>query len=179
MLIALSFFIFGILTATAFQNITTSTQAIIIDKDFSDISSTATSSSSFSFPKTPTLKYKEVNLPTKNYHKPTGKFTISEVKKIEADRTSAQTGETVNFSVTLKNTGDKKKFLTHICFNHSGGVTFGCVLNKNIFPNDEFNVNNSMIFKNPGNYSVWITWSQDKTNFYRPVEAGQAKVYIE
>ena len=113
------------------------------------------------------------------YTAPSTKLTITEVKKISADRANAQTGETVNYNATLKNTGSKKKFLTHICFTHSGGVTFGCLLNKNLEPNEEFNINNSMMYKTPGTYSVWITWSQDGTNFYRPQGAGSAVVTVD
>lgn len=102
-----------------------------------------------------------------------------ETEKITADRTTAETGEQVNFTVSLQNQGTKKKFLTHICFDHSGGVTFGCLLNKNLFPGEKFNVNNSMMFPNPGSYSVWVTWSQDATNFYRPINAGSTTVHIE
>jgi len=107
------------------------------------------------------------------------KFTILESKKIYADKASLETGETVNFFATLKNIGTKKKFLTHACFNHSGGVTFGCQLNINIGPGEEFPIHNSMIFTSPGNYSVWLTWSQDKTNFYRPSGAGSTSVQIQ
>jgi len=107
------------------------------------------------------------------------KFTILESKKIYSDKTSAETGETINFFAALENIGTKKKFLTHVCFNHSGEVTFGCQLNINIDPGEEFPIHNSMIFANPGSYSVWLTWSQDKTNFYRPLNSGTARIKIQ
>lgn len=106
------------------------------------------------------------------------KFTIVESKKISADKTTAETGETVSYNITLRNSGSKKKFLSHICFNHSGGVTFGCLLNKNLEAGEEFNVNNYMRYTTAGTYSVWVTWSQDGTNFYRPQGAGTATVTI-
>lgn len=105
------------------------------------------------------------------------KYTIEEVGKISADKSEAQTGETVNFSVTLKNSGSEKKFLTHICFNYNGG-NFGCVRNINIYPGDSFNVNNSMMFPSPGIQSVWVTWSQDGNNFYRPTNSGTTRVSV-
>jgi hypothetical protein len=106
------------------------------------------------------------------------KFTLLEVGKISVDKNHAETGENVNYTVTIKNTGNKRKFLTHICFNHSGNVTFGCVRNVNIEAGSEFNLNNTMQYTNSGNYSVWITWSQDHTNFYRPNNAGVATMTI-
>jgi len=109
---------------------------------------------------------------------PSTKFTIVESKKISADKATAETGETVSYNVTLKNTGSKKKYLSHICFNHSGGVTFGCLLSKNLEAGEEFNVNNYMRYTTAGTYSVWVTWSQDGTNFYRPQGAGTATVTI-
>jgi len=105
------------------------------------------------------------------------KFTILETQRIYADKTRVQTGETVNFFAKLKNTGTQKKFLTHICFQYSGG-NFGCHLNTNLEAGKEISIHNSMIFPNPGTYSVWITWSQDKTNFYRPVNGGKATVTV-
>ncbi len=105
------------------------------------------------------------------------KYTIFEIEKISADKSFAQTGETVNFTATLKNTGSVKKFLTHICFNYSGG-NFGCVRNINLGPGEVFNINNSMMFPDPGKFSVWITWSQDHTNFYRPSGGGTASVQV-
>lgn len=110
---------------------------------------------------------------------PTGKFTIVETQKITADKKNAETGETVTFSAKLKNQGTKKKFLSHICFNHSGGVTFGCLLGRNFDPGEEIDISNTMMFITPNTYSVWITWSQDSTNFYRPINAGLATVYVE
>jgi len=128
----------------------------------------------------PTVAAGEVNSIVQNNSSITksSKFTILEVQKITADKTSAQTGENVNFTVTIKNTGSTKKLLTHICFNHSGGVTFGCIREMNLEAGDKFNVNNTMQFTAPGTYSVWITWSQDHTNFYRPQNSGSAVVHV-
>lgn len=109
--------------------------------------------------------------------KPSGKFIIQETQKITASQSKVETGEQVDFSVTLKNVGNKKKFLTHICFQYSGG-NFGCILNKNLFPGEEFGFSNSMMFPNPGTYQVWIVWSQDKTNFYRPINGGSAPIIV-
>jgi len=110
------------------------------------------------------------------------KFTIKEIQPISADRHQAQTGQLINFQTRLKNIGPEKKHLTHVCFNHSGGVTFGCLngpQGPNLSPGEELSIHNSMIFTQPGNYSVWLTWSQDGVNFYRALEAGRVEVRIE
>ncbi len=134
---------------------------------------------------TPSPEYEEIITPSSpNYPyypsspKTSSKYTIEEVGHITADKTSAETGETVNFTVTIKNTGHQKKFLTHVCFNYTGGSGFGCLLNKNLEAGESFNLNNSMMFKNPGSYSVWITWSQDGTNFYRPINSTSVPINI-
>jgi len=96
------------------------------------------------------------------------KFTIYENQNITANKTKVQTGEEVKFSVSLINKGTTKKFFTHICFNHSQGVTFGCVLGVNLDPGEIWPITGNTIFTTPGTYAVWVSWSQDKTNFYRP-----------
>ena len=52
------------------------------------------------------------------------KLTIEESAKIYSDKTEVETGEEVQFWATLKNNNLKMKHLTHVCFNHSGGVNF-------------------------------------------------------
>lgn len=171
------FFIAGILSVLAYQGYQNKNIQAVSSSDY--VSSTPTSTPHPTI--TPISQvYKEHIVSQKTPQTvPSGKFTIVESKRITADRITAETGETVNYNVTLKNTGEKKKFLTHICFNHSGGETFGCLLNKNLYPGEEFNINNSMMYKTPGTYSVWVTWSQDGDNFYRPVGAGTAVVRVQ
>ena len=110
---------------------------------------------------------------------PAGKFTIVEAQKISADKTNVQTGEDVRFWLTIKNDGAKVKTLTHLCFNHSGGTTFGCLLDHTLASGQEFSISNTTRFYSPGVYSVWFTWSQDKTNFYKPVNGSSVKVVVE
>jgi len=109
----------------------------------------------------------------------TSKFTIKESVRISADKTSVQTGEDVRFWLTIKNDGSKVKTLTHMCFNHSGGVTFGCLLDHTLASGQEFSISDSTRFYSPGTYSVWFTWSQDKTNYYKPLNAGAVTVKVE
>lgn len=110
---------------------------------------------------------------------PAGKFTIVEAQKISADKTSVETGEDVQFWLTIKNKGTKVKTLTHLCFNHSGGTTFGCLLDHTLASGQEFSLSASTRFYSPGTYSVWFTWSQDKTNFYKPVDGSSVQIMVE
>ena len=107
------------------------------------------------------------------------KFSITESKKISADKNKVQTGEDVLFWLTIKNEGTKVKTLTHLCFNHSGGVNFGCLLDHTLAPGQEFSISNTTRFYSPGTYSVWFTWSQDKTNFYKAVNGSSVQVVVE
>lgn len=170
------FFIAGVLSVIFYQSYTKSS----VNADSILAESYITDTPEPSMTPVPTTEWIQAttlpNQESHSYYPP--KFSIAETQKMSADRHEAETGETVNYTVTIKNTGTKKKFLTHICFNHSGGVTFGCALNVNIEAGDQFNINNSMMYKTPGTYSVWLTWSQDGTNFYRPQNSGSAIVRI-
>jgi hypothetical protein len=106
------------------------------------------------------------------------KFTITEIEHITADKYSAETGDTVNLKAAIKNTGTKKKFLTHICINDDQGNNYGCILNKNLESGETFSFNSSVQLKNPGNYWIHLTWSQDKTNFYQPNNTSSVHIEI-
>lgn len=110
---------------------------------------------------------------------PHGKFTITESRAVTASQSHAEIGQQIDFSLALKNIGTAKKFLTHICMQESGGATFGCIMNKNLYPGEEFGFSAGMTFPKPGTYSVWVTWSQDGTSFFRPLNAHSATVTIE
>ena len=176
---AIIFFFSGVITTYLYLNNFFSFKIAAISKtqDIEKRSPTVTPKPTISILRfneiTPTVKASDI------LTRPSGKFTVVESAKISTDKSSVQTGQQVNFSVTLQNQSSEKKFLTHICFNHSKGVTFGCLRNMNLEAGKEFNLNNSMIFTNPGSYSVWITWSQDHTNFYRPVNSGTVSVNVD
>ena len=108
-----------------------------------------------------------------------GKFSIIESKKISADKTNVETGEDVRFWLTIKNNGVKVKTLTHLCFNHSGDANFGCLLDHTLAPGQEFSISNTTRFYSPGVYSVWFTWSQDKTNFYKASNGSSVQIVVE
>lgn len=179
-LLAFLFFAFGFAAASFLKNSTKQTHAESVNSTpkTSVLADNSTNSGWVEVSPSPVaLALPTISNVSSAPSQPSGKFIIQEVQKITANKTTAETGEQVDFNVTLKNVGDKKKFLTHICFQYSGG-NFGCLLNKNLFPGEEFNINNSMIFPNPGNYSVWVVWSQDKTNFYRPVKGSTSTVTV-
>jgi hypothetical protein len=111
-----------------------------------------------------------------------GKFTIVQTQAMSTDKTWAQTGETVSFSTKIKNQGTGMKHLTHLCFNQSAGVTFGCLCGPqgpNLDPGQEMEISDTTVFTLPGTYDVWLTWSQDSTNFYQPQGGQSVKVVIE
>jgi hypothetical protein len=110
------------------------------------------------------------------------KFSLVESQAITADKNQVETGENVVFSTAIKNEGSKMKHLTHLCFNHSGGVTFGCLegpQGPNLDSGQEFPIGGATIFTQPGTYQVWLTWSQDATNFYRPLNSSSIKIVVE
>lgn len=116
------------------------------------------------------------NMTTVNQNGP--RDDIIEISHISAAPTTAQVGEDIGFSVTIKNQVSYKKLIQLLCFNSSDG-TFGCARNFNLYPGESFQFNNSGRFTSGGIKSVWITWSQDGQNFYRPVNGGTAKVTIQ
>lgn len=103
---------------------------------------------------------------------------IVEIQKVAASQNVAQVSDDINFTVTIKNQAPYKKFVQAICFNSTDG-NFGCVNGKNLAPGEIFNVNNSTRFHISGTKSVWITWSQDNYNFYRPINGGTAQITIQ
>lgn len=112
----------------------------------------------------------------------TNKFTIVQTQSMVVDKTKAQTGEQVHFTTKIKNQGSVMKHLTNVCFNHSGGVTFGCLngpQGPNLDPGQEMEISNTAVFTLPGTYYVWLTWSQDATNFYQPQGSTSVQVVIE
>ncbi len=115
-------------------------------------------------------------------HPSSSKFTIVQTQIIISDKSQAQTGEPVRFTTKIKNQGTAIKHFTHLCFNHSGGVTFGCLSGPqgpNLDPEQELEISNTTVFTLPGTYYVWLTWSQDSTNFYQPQGSNSVKVVIE
>lgn len=176
--IALFFLLFalGFLTATILKNPLSPTQTtptLTLKTDNLQIGSGNLSPLTQPTPSPPP----QTNLAPKTPR--TGKYIITATTPLVADRLTAETGEQVNFNLTLKNEGTKKKFLTHICFNHSGGETFGCLLNKNLFPAESFNLNNGMIFTSPGRYTVSVALSQDGVNFFPPLNSNPVTIAVE
>jgi len=103
---------------------------------------------------------------------------IVEVQQITASKSVAQVGDDINFSVTIKNQSPYKKLVKQLCFNSSDG-NFGCTMDFNLYPDQSFNFNNSGRFTSGGVKTVWITWTQDGQNFYRPVGGATTTVTIQ
>lgn len=103
---------------------------------------------------------------------------ILEVGHISASQPVAQVGDDIGFTVTIKNQAATKKHIVQLCFNSSDG-NFGCTLDFNLYPGESFNFNNSGRFTSGGVKTVWVTWTQDGQNFYRPVDGRTAQVTIQ
>lgn len=103
---------------------------------------------------------------------------IIEIGQINSNKEYAEKDEEVNFTATIKNQGTKKKILPFICFNSSQNIMFNCVNGKILFPDEEVNINGSTTFKEKGEYSIWVTLSDDGTNFYRPLNTGTVRISV-
>ena len=119
--------------------------------------------------------YFPVAMQTANASSP--RSDIIEIQKITASTQAAQVGEDISFIVTIQNKAPYKKHIMSICFNSSDG-NFGCQNGKNLGPHEKFNINNSGRFTSGGTKKIFITWTQDKVNYYRPLNAGTASVFI-
>lgn len=103
---------------------------------------------------------------------------IVEIQPITANKSVAQVGDDVSFTVTIQNQAPYSKNIQAICFNSTEG-NFGCQNGKNLGPQETFNINNSGRFYSGGAQSVWITWTQDNVNYYRPLNATAATITIQ
>jgi hypothetical protein len=103
---------------------------------------------------------------------------IVEVGHISASQPVAQVGDDIGFTVTIKNQAATKKLIKQLCFNSTDG-NFGCTMDFNLYSGQSFNFNNSGRFTSGGVKTVWITWTQDGQNFYRPVGGGTVQVTIQ
>jgi hypothetical protein len=103
---------------------------------------------------------------------------IIETQHITASQPIAQVGDDIGFTVTIKNQAPYKKLVKQLCFNSTDG-NFGCTMDFNLYPDQSFNFNNSGRFTSGGVKTIWVTWTQDGQNFYRPVNAGTVRVTIQ
>jgi len=103
---------------------------------------------------------------------------IVETQGISADITVAQVGDDIQFTVTIKNQAPYKKLIKQLCFNSTDG-NFGCTMDFNLYPDQSFTFNNSGRFTSGGYKTIWITWTQDGQNFYRPLNSSTSRVFIQ
>lgn len=106
-----------------------------------------------------------------------GRSDIEQVSAITSSQQQAYTGDDIAFSITIKNTASYKKFVRQLCWESSEG-NFGCSPGFNLDPGQVFSISNSGRFQSSGTKSVWVTWTQDNTNFYTPVNSNAASVRI-
>lgn len=96
---------------------------------------------------------------------------------LTASRTSAQVDDFISFSTQLKNVAPYRKTLQSVCFESSDG-NFGCVWYVHLDPGQTFDFNNVGSWVTGGDKNVWVTWSQDGFNYYRPKGGNMVTVHI-
>jgi hypothetical protein len=102
---------------------------------------------------------------------------ISEVGPLTANRTSAQVDDYITFTATIQDRAPYNKTLQNVCFESSDG-NFGCKWDIELTPGQTYTINNLGNWTSPGTKNVWITWTQDGINYYRPVNGRTARVFI-
>ena len=96
---------------------------------------------------------------------------------ISSDMPCAQVGQDLNFTVTIQNNSPYKKFVSAICFQSSDG-NFGCSPGVNLSVGQVYTISNSGRFTSGGAKSIWITWTQDNTNYYSPLNSHSTNVFV-
>ena len=112
----------------------------------------------------------------KTYAAHSPRYDVAQVA-LTTDKVDAQVGEDVTFTVTLKNVSSQKKNMEAVCFQSSDG-NFGCLDDFNLQPGESFTFSNSGRWVSGGTKSIWITWSQDNVNFYRPLNASRISISV-
>lgn len=106
-----------------------------------------------------------------------GRTDLVQVGQIIVSQPQVYTGDDINFTVTLENVAPYKKFVRQVCFNSNDG-NFGCTPGFNLNPGQVFQLSNSGRFTSSGVKSIGVTWTQDGTNFYSPVNASSAIITV-
>lgn len=106
-----------------------------------------------------------------------GREDIAQVGDIIASQPEAYTGDDITFTVTIQNQATYKKFVRQLCFQSSEG-NFGCSPGFNLDPGQVFSMSNNGRFTSSGTKSVWVTWTQDNTNFYSPINNRSTTIQI-
>lgn len=96
---------------------------------------------------------------------------------LTADKSDVQVGEDVTFTITLKNVSRKNKNVEAACFDSNDG-NFGCQNDFNIPAGESFTFSNSGRWVSGGIKSVWVTWSPDNNNYYRPLYSSRVIVTV-
>jgi len=104
------------------------------------------------------------------------RLDISQID-ISSNMPCAQVGQDLNFTVIIKNESPLPKFISSICFQSTDG-NFGCSPGVNLSVGQIYSINNSGRFTSGGTKNIWITWTQDDTNYYLPLNSKSANVFI-
>lgn len=102
---------------------------------------------------------------------------ISQSAPLTASRGSAQVDDFITFTAGIKNIAPYQKNIQSLCFESSDG-NFGCVWGIILQPGQSYGLQNVGSWTSGGQKKVWITWSQDGQNYYRPTGSSSVTVTI-
>lgn len=102
---------------------------------------------------------------------------IAASQPLAASRTSAQVDDFITFTAGIKNVAPYHKSIVNLCFNSTDG-NFGCVWGIELDPGQTYSFQNVGRWTTGGTKNVWITWTQDSQNYYRPVGSNMVSVTI-
>lgn len=106
-----------------------------------------------------------------------GRADIKQVGDITVSQQQAYTGDDITFTVTIKNQAGYKKFMRQLCFQSNEG-NFGCSPGFNLDPGEVLSISNNGRFTSQGTKTIWVSWTQDGTNYYTPVGSRVVTVQI-
>ncbi len=102
---------------------------------------------------------------------------ISESSPLTVNRSTIQVDDWATFSVTVKNVATYNKMIQALCFESTAG-NFGCDWGINLAPGQTYTANNVGSWNTTGIENIWVTWTQDGTNWYQPLGANKVSVNV-
>lgn len=105
------------------------------------------------------------------------RYDIAETQHIVATKPAVQVGEDVFFTATIKNVSSNPKHLTQLGYE-SSYANIGLINDIDLGPGQSFSFGGMGVWHEGGPENVWVTWSQDRVNFYRPLNSKTVQVYV-
>jgi hypothetical protein len=105
------------------------------------------------------------------------RYDIVQIAPMTVNQSDAQVGEAVYFSTTIKNVSNKNKVLPEVCYESTDG-NLGCIDNVHLAPGDILPMSDFGVWTSGGTKQIWISWTQDNVNYYRPANSQVGTVNI-